>query len=246
MVNESLYPIIQCDNLSIGFGSPLVPAFQFRALPGFFIALMGENGVGKSTFLKTLTGYLPPLQGTLQINGRLIHTLTATEKARLLSVVGTSRVQGFNLTCSDMVAMGRSLYTNWLHQLSETDQHIIEEAITNCKLQEHRGKLLENLSDGLYQKTMVAKALAQQTPILLLDEPSAFLDYPSKHELFRLLKTLCDNGKTVIISSHDLDMVKQYCSHIILMHNEKGFMDYTASHPDVVALFDNLARHGRF
>lgn len=246
MVNATTSPIIQCHHLSIGFDSPLLPPFAFEAAAGSFIALMGENGVGKSTFLKTLTGYLPPLQGDLRINGRLLHTLSAGEKARLLSVVGTARIQGFNLTCGDMVAMGRSPYTNWLNQLSEADQHIIEQALLNCRLQEHRSKLLETLSDGLYQKTMVAKALAQGTSLLLLDEPSAFLDYPSKHELFGLLKNLCNQGKTVLISSHDLDMVKRYCSHIILMTKEKGFMFYSASHPDILAIFDNLSQNGCF
>ncbi len=221
MVNESAY--LSCNALSIGYEKPLQKAFDFNATKGQFIGLVGSNGVGKSTFLRTLANLQPTLSGSIQVNNQHLSNLTALQLAQRLTIVTTSKIHGFNLTCKDVVASGRAPYTNWLHQVTVKDEAIINEAIERCHLQLHQTKLIETLSDGLYQKTMIAKALTQQTEIILLDEPSAFLDYSSKHDLFAMLKQLSEqDNKLVIISSHDLEFVKTYCTHICIMDETSG------------------------
>lgn len=208
---------LKCKNLGIGYSSALLPAFDLHLQSGQLIALVGSNGVGKSTFLRTISGFQPSINGQISWNENDLSKMTPADIAQLISVVTTSRIEGFNLRCRDVIASGRAPYTNWLHQLSIEDATIIDAAIAQCGLVLHQFKLIENLSDGLYQKTMIAKALAQQTPVILLDEPSAFLDYPSKHQLFKTLYELSANAqKLIIISTHDLDLVKRYCSHICL------------------------------
>jgi iron complex transport system ATP-binding protein len=218
MVNQTIIQL-QCNNLEIGYTKPLLPAFDIQLVAGQFVALLGSNGVGKSTFLKTICGFQKNITGQIYWNKNNLSDLSAHELAQLISFVGTTRIQGFNLSCKDMIASGRAPYTNWLHQLSEEDAAIMNSVIQQCGLEAHQNKLIENLSDGLYQKTMVAKALTQQTPVILLDEPSAFLDYPSKHHLFKMLLELSQSSqKLIIISTHDLDLVKKYCTHVCLMN----------------------------
>jgi iron complex transport system ATP-binding protein len=132
-------------------------------------------------------------------------------------------VGGFNLTAYDAVAAGQMPYTDSFHRLMPQHISVIRKAIISMRLNGHEHKQLHELSDGLFQKTMIAKALAQQTPIMLLDEPSAFLDYASRHELFILLKKLCDDEKKcILVSAHDLDLVLKYCSSVIIFTENKA------------------------
>ncbi len=235
-------PILQCINLTLGYEKKVVNPFSLTVNAGEFVALIGNNGVGKSTFLKTVAGFIPPLAGQLLINNQAIQQTQPLQLAQQLSIVGTEKIQGFNLTCQDVVNTGRSPYTNWLNQLQANDVAIVEAAMAACQLEPYKHYLLENLSDGLYQKTMIAKALAQQTPFLLLDEPSAFLDYPSKHNLFEVLKNLCQNGKTVVVSSHDLDIIRLYCSHIVLMDAYEGLIKYDLQTTNYQAIYQKLVK----
>jgi iron complex transport system ATP-binding protein len=186
--------------------------------PGDFVGIVGVNGVGKSTLLKSLCGLLPVLEGKILVDQQPITELLLNELAKKIAIVLTEKIGGFNLTAYDAVAAGQIPYTNSFNRLEKENLAIIDLAIKICGLTIHQHKLLNELSDGLFQKTIIAKALAQQTPIMLLDEPSAFLDYASKHDLFILLKKLAEEeNKCILVSSHDLDLLLKYCSKLLLI-----------------------------
>jgi len=186
--------------------------------PGDLVGLIGDNGVGKSTLLKTITGNLAPLHGNIILNNKSITEYDAQSISSQLSIVITEKLGGFNLTVWDVVAAGRTPYINVFGTLSANDQNIIEQSIELMQLQALKHKLIDELSDGQRQKVMIAKSLAQQTPIIILDEPTAFLDYNSKHHLFKVLKQLCDEQKKlIIVSSHDLDLMKLYTSQTMTL-----------------------------
>lgn len=185
-----------------------------------FIGIVGLNGSGKSTLLKTLCGLLPPLSGSVLVNGKNSFEQSTLELAKQISLVLTEKISGFNLTCFDAVAAGQLPYTNLFNTLNQENLKHINNAITVCGLASHQHKLLNELSDGLFQKTMIAKCVAQQTPIMILDEPSAFLDFASKHDLFLLLKKFTtEQQKCILVSSHDLDLVLKYCTKLLLITN---------------------------
>lgn len=190
---------------------------------GDVIGIVGLNGVGKSTLLKTLCGLLPPLAGEVRLAGELITEIALSELAKKIAIVLTEKIGGFNLTTYDVVAAGQMPYTNSFNRLTKKHKEIIKAAIEVCGLKEHQFKLINELSDGLFQKTIIAKALAQQTPVLLLDEPSAFLDYASKHDLFLLLKDLAlKENKCVLLSSHNLDLLLKYCSKLVVIEEKSA------------------------
>ncbi|MBA3679900.1 MAG: ABC transporter ATP-binding protein [Bacteroidetes bacterium] len=185
---------------------------------GDFIGIVGLNGIGKSTLLKSLCGLLPVLNGEILIDERNVNSLFLKDLAKKIAIVLTEKIGGFNLTAYDVVAAGQMPYTNSFNRLEKENLTIIESAIKICGIETHQYKLLNELSDGLFQKTIIAKALAQQTPIMLLDEPSAFLDYASKHDLFLLLKKLsAEENKCILVSSHDLDLLLKYCSKLLVI-----------------------------
>jgi iron complex transport system ATP-binding protein len=185
---------------------------------GDFVGVVGVNGVGKSTFLKSICGLLPVIGGEIFIEGKNILELSLPELAKKIAIVLTEKVGGFNLTAYDVVAAGQIPYTNSFNQLKPEHISVINAAIEISGIKEHEQKPVNELSDGLFQKTIIAKALAQQTAVMLLDEPSAFLDYASKHELFLLLGKLTEKqGKCVLVSSHDLDLIIKYCNKLLVI-----------------------------
>lgn len=185
---------------------------------GDFVGIVGLNGVGKSTLLKSIGNILPALSGEILIEGKPNRNYTLSQLAKKIALVLTEKVGGFNLTSFDLVAAGQIPYTNAFNHLTAEHLKVIQAAIEVCGLKEHDHKLLNELSDGLFQKTVIAKALAQLTPIMLLDEPGAFLDYASKHELFILLKQLTEReNKCVLVSSHDLDLLVKYCTKLLVI-----------------------------
>jgi iron complex transport system ATP-binding protein len=185
---------------------------------GDLVGLIGDNGIGKSTLLKTITGNLAPLAGDIKINNTPSSKFTAQQLAQLLSIVVTEKIGGFNLTVWDVVATGRTPYINIFGKLSTEDESIVTKALEQLNLLPLKDKLIDELSDGQRQKVMIAKSLAQQTPIIVLDEPTAFLDHTSKHQLFSILKKLCaEQGKLIIVSSHDLELMKPYINRSVTM-----------------------------
>jgi iron complex transport system ATP-binding protein len=185
---------------------------------GDFVGIVGLNGSGKSTLLKSISGLLPLLDGEVSIDGAELSHTSLAELSRKIAVVLTEKFGGFNLTAYDVVAAGQIPYTNAFNQLKQEHRAMIDYAIKACGIIEHQAKPVNELSDGLFQKTIIAKALAQQTAAILLDEPSAFLDYASKHDLFILLKTLAEREhKCILVSSHDLDLLVKYCSKLLIV-----------------------------
>lgn len=194
---------------------------------GNLIGLMGDNGIGKSTFLKTITGNLVPLSGEIILNSKPISNYSAQQLAQLLSIVITEKVGGFNLTVWDVVASGRTPYISIFGKLTAEDEGVVNSSLQRLNLEPLKYKLIDALSDGQRQKVMIAKSLAQQTPIIVLDEPTAFLDYTSKHLLFETLKKLCEEqNKLIIVSSHDIDLMKQYITKSITMTSENKLEVY--------------------
>lgn len=211
--------MIQLTNLATGYGRKVVTSGLTETLQeGQLVSLLGANGVGKSTLLRTLCAFQPPLQGEIRIQGKPLSQLTPTQQSRLIGVVLTERPDTDNLTVRDMVAMGRSPYTGFWGTLHPDDELIVSRAMQLVDISHMQNRKVSTLSDGERQKTMIAKALAQETPIILLDEPTAFLDFPSKVEMTRLLRRLAHEEKKVIfLSTHDVEMALQLSDRLWLM-----------------------------
>ena len=185
--------------------------------------LLGPNGAGKSTLLRTLCAFQPPIMGDIIVEGKSLKDYTERELSKVISIVLTDRLHLNDMTMEELVGMGRSPYTGFWGWLSAADHHIIDEVIALVGIEHLRGRLMQTLSDGERQKIMIAKALAQETPIIFLDEPTAFLDYPSKVEIMQLLQRLSrKKNKTIFLSTHDLELALQIADNIWLMNKEKG------------------------
>jgi iron complex transport system ATP-binding protein len=216
--------MIDIKHLEIGYQNKRDNISVFKNLnltlnAGDLVGLIGDNGIGKSTFLKTITGNLAPLSGEILLNSKSITNYSSQSLAQLLSIVVTEKIGGFNLTVWDVVATGRTPFINIFGKLKPEDETIVASSLLQLNLLPLKDKLFDELSDGQRQKVMIAKSLAQQTPIIVLDEPTAFLDYTSKHHLFATLKKLCEEqGKLIIVSSHDLDLMKKYITKSITMY----------------------------
>ena len=190
-------------------------------LTGQMTCLIGTNGAGKSTLMRTLAGFQKPLAGEVLLQGRNMNEYDDRELARLIGVVLTERVDVNNMTVTEMVALGRSPYTGFWGRLNDEDRQIVADSIRLVGITHLAGRMIQTLSDGERQKVMIAKALAQQTPVILLDEPTAFLDYPSKVEVMQLLKRLSrEADKTILLSTHDLELALQMADTLWLMASD--------------------------
>jgi iron complex transport system ATP-binding protein len=171
------------------------------------VAVIGSNGIGKSTLLRTLAGFQPWFAGDITVGGKSLQKLTPGETAKLMCFVSTENVRIPNLSVFDMVAYGRFPYTNWIGMLTAEDKFIVTEAIRKVGLSGFENRSVMHISDGERQRTMIARALAQDTPVVVLDEPTAYLDVSNKYEIFHLLRMLAaEKGKTVVLSTHDLNI----------------------------------------
>jgi len=220
-----LKAFIHINNTTVGYKKgnnvlPILSRLQLTFNEGDFIGIVGQNGSGKSTLLKSICGLMPPLHGEILIDSKNLNSYSLNELSKKISIVLTEKINGFNLKVEDVVAAGQMPYTNSFHQLKQEHLNVIENAINTVGINKYKNYLLGELSDGLFQKTMIAKALAQQSSMMLLDEPTAFLDFASKHELFLLLKKFStQQHKCVMVSSHDLDLILNYCNKILIIHD---------------------------
>lgn len=181
-------------------------------------ALVGVNGAGKSTLLRTLAALQPPLSGNVSWQGRDLADCDRATLARLVAVVLTTRPQGDGLTAQQVVELGRLPYTGFTGRLTTADHDIVAEAISLTAVTPFAARPIASLSDGELQRVMIAKALAQQTPVILLDEPTAFLDFPAKITILRLLCRLANEmGKTILLSTHDLELAFRTVSRLWLL-----------------------------
>ena len=188
---------------------------------GRLTCLIGANGIGKSTLLRTLSAFQPPLSGEIFIDNESpipLSTLTDKQLSRLIGVVLTEKPDVQNMTVFELVGLGRSPYTGFWGRLNEDDKEVVKESLRLVGIESLQDRLIQTLSDGERQKTMIAKALAQQTPVIYLDEPTAFLDYPSKVEMLTLLRHLArETGKTIFLSTHDMELALQIADELWLM-----------------------------
>lgn len=202
--------ILSTNNLTIGYRkgnttTPIISSLNLSLNQGKLIALVGANGIGKSTLLRTITGNQAPIEGCVHLNDEDIYTISKKKLAHLLSIVTTERTQAGALTVRELVSLGRQPYTGFLGRLSHEDHSIVDQAMHDAKIAHKANCFLAELSDGERQKAMIAKALAQCTPFIILDEPTAFLDVESRLETMLLLHNLAHKqGKAILLSSHDL------------------------------------------
>ena len=213
---------ITTNRLTVGYRGHRVVEDISLSLPcGRLVCLLGPNGAGKSTLLRTLCGFQPPIEGTVTISGSDITTMSAAEVARLVSVVLTDRPLTSSLTAAEMAGMGRAPYTGFWGRLSDDDRRLVSEAMQTVGIDSLATRRMGRLSDGERQKVMIAKALAQHTPVIVLDEPTAFLDYPSKVAVMKTLARLAhDEGKTILMSTHDLELAAQLGDELMEIENK--------------------------
>lgn len=218
--------ILKIENLEIGYEEKaILPPINARLEEGSLIALIGPNGAGKSTLFKTLTAQIKAVSGSIFLKGKDINTYSPKEKANLIGLVLTERPDEMFLKVFDVVASGRSPYTNFFGKLNKEDENIIKESLEIIGITNLINKYFNTLSDGEKQKVMIAKTLAQNTPIIFMDEPTAFIDYPSKIELFSIMKMLTEERKkTIIFSSHDLELLLRYTDDIWMISKGKDFV----------------------
>lgn len=211
--------ILSFESLLIGYSSGgyknvLLPPLNASALKGELIAVVGQNGVGKSTLLRTITSLQQSLGGEIYINKKRINSYSRQELAQTIGYISTEPVRVNNMTVYDLVSLGRFPHTNWIGKINSKDHEIIMDSIKKSGMQKFSGRYINELSDGERQRAMIARVLAQDTAILVMDEPTAFLDIRSKFEIVHLLQDLSRaKDKTVIFSTHDL--------HIAISESDK-------------------------
>ena len=215
---------------------------------GKLVALLGQNGAGKSTLLRALTYDERPISGTIQVNGRNLADMSQKDRSRLIGLVSTERIQAGALTVTELVGLGRQPHTGFLGRLDDEDHEIVRQSMEDAGIIGKANEYMASLSDGERQKAMIARALAQQTPIIILDEPTAFLDVASRIETMRLLQTLAhDRGKAVLLSSHDISQSLMLADELWLITTDRQVI--TGSTDELVAsgamdrLFDNRSIH---
>lgn len=223
-------PLLKASRLSIGYKKGtkeekvLAGPLELEMYAGQLICLLGPNGAGKSTLIRTLAGLQPVMSGTVETGGKNMAKLKPPERAKHLSMVLTGRVQSGNLTVYSIIALGRFPYTNWLGTLQPADREIIQWAMQVTDTTSFANRKLIELSDGESQKVMLARALAQNTPVIILDEPTAHLDLPNRITLMHLLHQLAKTtGKSILLSTHDLDLALQSADQVWLMRNDGVF-----------------------
>jgi len=244
---------IRLSNLSIGYRGKnsirMVAAGINAAIrSGELTCLLGANGVGKSTLLRTLSAFQPKLDGEVLIlwkegekeERRDIVDFSDKELSRMIGVVLTEKPDIRNMSVRELVALGRSPYTGFWGTLHKDDWQVVDEAISAVRIEPLRERMIHTLSDGERQKVMIAKALAQQTPVIYLDEPTAFLDFPSKVEMMQLLRRLAqEQQKTILLSTHDFELALQVADTLWLMESQ----GLSVGTPEDLAQSGALARY---
>jgi len=222
---------LETEQLSVGYMSSkdinaVLENISIKAHAGELICFMGPNGVGKSTLLRTLCNLQKPLSGNIIIDGKILQTIGANEMAQAISLVLTDSINAGNLTAYELVALGRYPYLGWNLNVNDNDQQKIDLAIAQTGCESYINKKVYELSDGQLQKVMIARALAQDTPILILDEPTAHLDLNNRVAIVNLLKKLArDENKTIIMATHELDLALQTADKLWLAGHKRPIIE---------------------
>lgn len=228
---KKMKSILSTSNLNIGYKSKkssvtIAQNLNLNLEPGKLIALIGANGIGKSTLLRTITGIQHPLSGTVLLNDKNVFEYKPLDLAQNLSIVLTEKLPPSNLSVFELVALGRQPYTNWIGTLTQYDITKVNEALELTQISHLSHKKHYEISDGQLQKVLIARALAQDTPLIILDEPTTHLDLLHKVALFKLLKKLThETGKCILFSTHDIDLAIQLSDEMIIMTPEAFIQD---------------------
>jgi len=224
--------ILEATKLQIGYLSKkketvVASNININLKSGELVCVLGKNGIGKSTLLRTLTSVQPKLSGTISLLEKPLEAIPVKELSKNISLVLTEKIPQSNLTVYELIALGRQPYTNWIGTLTDEDLKQINFAMEQTHLQNLKHKRCDELSDGQLQRVMICRALAQNTPIIILDEPTAHLDIQHKIETFILLKKLAKTlHKTILISTHEIQLALQMATTIWLM-TDSGFITGT-------------------
>ena len=219
---------LQISNLTIGYTTKkglnvIQSGLDLTAERGELIVLVGKNGCGKSTLLRSISCLQPIFEGSILLNDKNLSELSVTKRARLLSIVLTEQQSVASFTVKELISIGRDPYTGWLGNLTEEDNRIISRALKLTYLKGFEERNINELSDGERQRAFIARALAQDTPLIILDEPTSHLDLPNRINILLLLQKLArDTGKTILISTHELETAMQVADKLWLMENRGG------------------------
>ena len=247
-MKQSKEHIIKTLNLSIGYTSKkqvsvIASDLSINLEAGNLVCLLGKNGIGKSTLLRTLTKVQPALNGAIFIDGKNLDNLTNLELSKIMSLVLTERLPDSSLTAFELVALGRQPFTNWIGYLTNKDMEIIQMAFKKTNTTHLMNSKCYELSDGQLQKVLIARALTQDTPIIVLDEPTAHLDLHHTVNTFSLLKNLAaEFNKTIIVSTHEANLALQLADELWLMSSTKfisGKTDILIEDNELDLLFDS-------
>ena len=210
--------MIRLNDLTIGYGHRILLQHASATIPaGELVALVGRNGTGKSTLLRAIAGLGERLGGEIRLDGHSLETLSPQQLATTVSFVTTERVRIPNLRCEDVVALGRAPYTNWIGRVQEQDKAIVERSLELVGMAAFAGKTMDRMSDGECQRVMIARALAQDTPIILLDEPTNGLDITSRQALKRIISRSMDDESTLLISTHQAHDFENLLDHLVIL-----------------------------
>lgn len=209
---------LQAEQIHLAYdGKSIIESLDLQIPPGQITALVGPNGCGKSTLLRGLARLLKPHTGSVFLDGKAIHALSTKEVARQIGILPQSPVAPEGLTVHELVAQGRYPHQGWLQQWSAEDEHIVRDALAITNMADFADRPLDTLSGGQRQRAWIAMSLAQQTEILLLDEPTTFLDLAYQLEVLDLLQDLNEQGRTIVMVLHDLNQACRYADHLVAM-----------------------------
>ena len=260
ITGRAKHSIIRCQDLSVGYqnkkkAAVIASGIDFSITQGTLVSLVGSNGIGKSTLLKSLTAMLPTLSGSLQVDGIEIKDYSPLALATKLSGVLTQAPASKSLTVLELVSLGRQPHTNWMGSLSQNDKEIIYKALEDTDLADLKNKNCFKLSDGQLQRVYIARALAQDTPLIVLDEPTTHLDLYHRASIVTLLKRLTqEKNKTILFSTHEIDLAIDISDKMLVMTPQKIIFDspqnlieqgtFNLLFPNDVVVFDK--KTGRF
>ncbi len=231
MASERTHSILEVEGLTIGYTSKkrdtvVAKDLSFSLSEGQLVGLVGANGIGKSTLLRTLTSMQKPLFGTISLNGKDLEDYTSLQLASQISVVLTETPASKNVTVQEFVSLGRQPYTNWMGKFTTVDIEAVENALLVTDTVKLKDRNCYELSDGQLQRVAIARALAQDTPLIILDEPTTHLDLYHRAYILKLLKSLAsETGKTILFSTHEIDLAIQLTDKLLVMTSEATYYD---------------------
>jgi len=210
---------IKVSGLSFDYpGKPVLKGISLTLSEGSFTAVLGPNGCGKTTLLKNISGYLKPRKGEIRVLNKSVPGLNARERARMIGYIPQNTAVGFSFTCHEVVSMGRLPYLGRFQWETMTDRKAVQESMELTGTWNLRDRLINSVSGGEMQRVLIARALAQQPKVLLMDEPVSHLDIKFQMDIINLVGRLCDEfGITAVAVLHDINLASRYCSQIVLM-----------------------------